>query len=554
MTVGNCLFTNHINNGVSMQIFSVFKISMIRKGIKYSGLSVFISCTLLFGQDFTWEILKKENINQKPFVTGNVSAWSQSAISTFKGWQYVTYYVISEQLCAGRRKLPDGKWEHFCFEDYVFSRRLLKPDGHNNTVLGICPNDGTIHLTFDHHAGPLNYRISKKNVALNPEGITWGPELFGPVTSILGDLEVTSVTYPRLFQTPLGALQLVYRSGQSGNGTSHFHEYTADNGWEYIGQFTESQGVWDDPYHGLPSNKRSAYFNRLEYDRTGRLHVSWCWRETSSPNSSQSNRDLMYVYSDDYGRTWRNNAGKQVGETGGTQIGVSTEGVIVWNIPRWRSYINQMTQAVDSEGRIHVVVWFLPPDKPDVEDYKDRNAEYYHFVRLKNGEWKMTPTGFKRDSRPKLLLDKYENAFLVVNQTRILSATARSGWTDWKEFFSDKVSSGDPAVDYSRWEEEGILSLWTHELRATDYKITANPAGLKTQKKSKGLLQVTREKLSIDAGGNHSIAIFNVKNQRVFYRMGYGSGEYKINHLKQGVYLLKVTALGESWIEIVKRY
>lgn len=446
--------------------------TIISKKLFFSGIGLFAISTLSFSQDFTWEIQKKENIDQEPFKTGNCAAWSQSTISTFNGYQYVSYYNVSEQHCAARRKLPNGKWEWFCFEDYTLSSRLLGGDGHNNTVLGICPGDGTIHLAFDHHVQPLHYRISAKNAALDPENTKWEPGLFSEVTSILGENNVATVTYPRFFETPGGNLQLVYRRKGSGNGTSHFHEYTAESGWKYIGQFITSQGYWEDANHDYTSNSRNAYFNGLTYDHNGRLHVTWCWRESASHNTS-NNHDLMYVYSDDSGRTWCNNAGKKVGETGELQIGVNTEGITVWNISRCRSYINQMTQDVDSEGRIHVVTWFMPPDGPDGDEYSDPNAQYYHFVRMNDGEWKMNPTGFKRDKRPKLLIDKHDNTFLLVNHTRVLAATSRSDWTDWKELFSDDVGGGEPTVDYSRWEKEGVLSIWTHELRAADYKIGA---------------------------------------------------------------------------------
>ena len=458
----------------------------------FSFLGLFIFSQLSFGQDFAWKVFRKENIAQEPFKTGNTAPWSQSTISTFNGYQYVSYYTISEEHCAARRKLPDGNWEYFCFDDYTFTSKLLDGDGHNNTVLGISPDDGTIHIAFDHHVNPLHYRVSNKNAALNPENTNWEPALFSEVTSVLGKKDVTSVTYPRFFKTPSGGLQLVYRSAGSGNGKSHLHEYTADSGWKYIGQFITSQGFWADPNHDYTSNSRNAYFNGLTYDHNGRLHATWCWRESASHNTS-NNHDLMYVYSDDLGRTWRNNAGTQVGETGSTQIGVNTEGITVWNISRGRSYINQCTQAVDSEGRIHVVSIFMPPDGPDGEGYSDPNSEYYHFVRMNDGEWKMNATGFKRDRRPKLVIDKHDNAFLLVKHTRVIAATAISGWTDWSEVFSDEVGSGDPTVDYSRWEEDGILSIWAHELRAADYKITDSATSISPESKPRGLLKVTPE-------------------------------------------------------------
>ena len=109
------------------------------------------------------------------FINGK--SYQQMPLDTYQGWQYITYYDQQRQLSVGRRKLPDGAWELIHFEDYLFEG----VDNHNVAVLGIGHGDGTIHLAFDHHGEPLNYRVSQPGVATDPENVKWDASLFSDV-------------------------------------------------------------------------------------------------------------------------------------------------------------------------------------------------------------------------------------------------------------------------------------------------------------------------------------------------------------------------------------
>jgi BNR repeat-containing family member len=67
------------------------------------------------------------------------------------------------------------------FNDYNFKSN----DAHNIISIGICPQDGTIHLAFDHHGHSLHYRVSQKGVATDPEKVKWNAVLFSPINSEL---------------------------------------------------------------------------------------------------------------------------------------------------------------------------------------------------------------------------------------------------------------------------------------------------------------------------------------------------------------------------------
>lgn len=98
-------------------------------------------------------VLGPDPTHRKHAINGY--AFQQDAITSFNGWQYAVFYSsrapgsTPEPLFVHltRRILPDGPWETIVFEDYP----QTTDDGHNTVQIGICPGDGTIHLSYDHH-------------------------------------------------------------------------------------------------------------------------------------------------------------------------------------------------------------------------------------------------------------------------------------------------------------------------------------------------------------------------------------------------------------------
>ena len=88
------------------------------------------------------------------------------------------------------------QWETLRFSDYVQRTQ----DSHNTISMGIS-SDGRIHLSYDHHDVPLNYRVSNAGVglALDPGRYAWSPALFGGTVHGLPGVSGAwnSVTYPR---------------------------------------------------------------------------------------------------------------------------------------------------------------------------------------------------------------------------------------------------------------------------------------------------------------------------------------------------------------------
>jgi hypothetical protein len=85
----------------------------------------------------------------------NGTSFQQNAILTFNGWQYAVFYSSFQPkgdleplyVHIARRNVDSSNWEVIVFEDYP----QTTDDGHNTVQMGICPGDGTIHLSYDHH-------------------------------------------------------------------------------------------------------------------------------------------------------------------------------------------------------------------------------------------------------------------------------------------------------------------------------------------------------------------------------------------------------------------
>jgi hypothetical protein len=122
---------------------------------------------------------------------------------------------------------------------------------------------------------------------------------------------------------------------------------------EYLWEYDSATGAWTSlgmfVYGTVDSI--NAYPHGLSYTPGGtRLHMSYCWRKTSN---ASTNHDLYYIYSDDHGRTWKNNTAAIVATTGSAYVTKSSTGIKVWTINQNRGLINQEHMAVGNKiGRI----------------------------------------------------------------------------------------------------------------------------------------------------------------------------------------------------------
>lgn len=445
----------------------------------------------------------------------NGLSFQQEALLTFNGWQYITYYNGSRRVCLGRRELPSGSWQVITFTDYTLSTTT---DAHNVVTMGICPNDGTIHLSFDHHGGTLHYRVSQAGAATNPGSITWSTSLFGSVVNVLeSGKSYSSVTYPRFWPTPDGDLQFGYRIDGSGNGDWAIVDYNASTGlWQNTRQVIDRAGYYSDSKIS-GSYSRNPYLNGpIGYGPDGTLHLTWCWRETAT---GYANHDIMYASSQDGGVTWYNNSppsglrigtgpnplqtilgfswaaqglqviGQSTGNSSTEQlITLDSTDVTVVTLDSYYGLMNQQAQAVDSQGRVHIVMFHCTPESYQGYSWSTWGPigarRYFHYWRDSQGNWYRSQMPGYVGSRPKLFIRSNGDAFAIyqsrqtVNLTStgiyfadgdltIQAATAATLWTDWQiihtetgQFLNEML--GDPV-----WFDQGVLSVMVQNSPST---------------------------------------------------------------------------------------
>jgi hypothetical protein len=435
----------------------------------------------------------------------NGLSFQQDALWTFNGWQYFAYYSSSRHVCLSRRQLPSGTWQTVEFTDYTISTTT---DAHNVVSVGICPNNGTIHLSYDHHDSTLHYRVSQSGVATNPGSVTWNTALFGSNLSNLSGLShtaLTDVTYPRFWPTPDGDLQFGFRYQSSGNGDWYMADYTAStSSWSNIRQVVNRTGTYSDNAISS-SSSRCPYLNNVGYGPDGKLNLTWTWRETAT---GSANHDIMYTWSDDGGYTWYNNnvaASLRIGTANDPLQGIlrfswlsegtevigsfspqqlitrTSPGVTVVTLDSYYGIMNQQAEAIDSQGRVHVVMFHCSDETyasyPRTTIWGSVGARrYFHYWRGTDGVWTRNELPVYVGSRPKVFLRDNGDAFVIYQSWQtvlpastdiyinsgnlvIQAATAANEWSDWQTIHTESGPFLNEMLGDRYRFTDGVLSV-----------------------------------------------------------------------------------------------
>jgi hypothetical protein len=301
-----------------------------------------------------------------------------------------------------------------------------------------------------------------------PETMKWTPEQFSTTTDVLvAGVPVPDVTYPRFITKPNGDLLFECRYKLSGDGDSYLREYSGTtHQWTLVGRYVQ----------GMDANPDAcAYINRIDYDVLGRLHVSWCWRDNYD---GMSNHDIFYGYSEDDGRTWKNNAGVQVATTeainptnsriSGTCMRQGIASLQIAAIPYNRGYINQESQSSDTQGRVHILNSYIPDGSSSDSNWASSRTKsrLHHRFRKADGTWQVNQVkknGATVNSycRAQVVVDAFDNAFVVANGAEVYAATSTADYADWG-LISDVDKNrfcSEPQVDHPRLLQEGVLSF-----------------------------------------------------------------------------------------------
>lgn len=406
------------------------------------------------------------------------------------GYQYTAWYDsvgTTQRVVLARRSIDGlavGPWETYRTDSEFTIGDEGSWDAHNVIAIGISPIDGSLHFAWDHHGHTLNYRRSVAGLCTTHTA-AWGEGMLLPEQNWLEapGSTVNGVTYPQFITSPAGELALTWRTGSSGNGDQLLTFYQPATGrWAppvlFINRFGNYQG----------STSRCPYINGLDFTTDGTIHVTWTWRE----GAGSSNHDICHAFSEDRGATWKNSAGEIIADTRlGQSIGLDSPGIVVKPVAPTELLINQQTQCVDPEGRVHLMMLHRREDPgfahPAVTDwtYSTLGTAYYHYFRdPASGKWtqrRIPPEVFPVGSRPQLgyaengdlfaafisydiaynVYPGYDSGVLV-----IASASRASDFTDWEIVQMVGLPNGftgEPLLDQPRLLEDGVLSIYIQE-------------------------------------------------------------------------------------------
>ncbi len=418
------------------------------------------------------------------------ASFDQDKVISYGDYQYALYWDDDRVLALVRRNLKTDAFQQIRFENYILAEKhgndeRYSLDGHRNVVLGISPGDGRLHLSWDHHNNELHYTRSHKGFLTSPPRVISVAD-FEPEQPI-ADQEPASVTYPRFVNGHEGDLYFFCRDGISGDGDIVFYEYDAASGkWTRIADRLLSGEGFYAGWGEQGSTMRNAYLQELLFDKKGRLHLTWIWRERdTNPDESKrwghtyaSNHDLNYAYSDDHGRTWKNNAGVQIADTRlGEQISIDSEGIVVFEIPVFSWVINQCGMALDSKGNPHVAMLqmetvYQPENRLTMSDRMDESQQprqnYFHYWRDDAGQWHRSKMlkKYKHHARPAIVVAP-DDTVIIYFQTggdgiRCHVARAQDHWTEWRTARlagPDCTYEDASKPDRQRMDRDGVLSI-----------------------------------------------------------------------------------------------
>ena len=414
----------------------------------------------------------------------NWASFDQDKLVSFGKFQYTIYWDADTVLVLVRRNLKTDKIQALRFPQHKLSRN--PKDGHRNTVLGISPGDGRLHMSWDHHCNDLRYTRSRKGFLTNP------PEKmslkdFEPAQPLLPKAP-QSVTYPRFLNDARENLFFMYRSGGSGSGDTVMARYDASSGkWEIVSRRLFGRAGTYKPWDN--SKTRNAYLHDVLFDRNNRLHVTWVYREVA--RTWASNHDLHYAYSDDSGITWKNNAGVKIADLSRNDpIVLDDPGIVVYKIPVYSWLMNQCAMALDSRNQPHVATFHLPKPSPKPKKLRhgppkalSTGLSLFHYWRDAKGVWHKSKPLVIPDRaqsgmrRPGIVIDGDDTVYIYWASRQGLRchvAKAKDKWQTWTTFLmtGPEFTSGDACKhDRRLLREKGILSF------------TADPTG---KKKGKG--------------------------------------------------------------------
>jgi hypothetical protein len=376
----------------------------------------------------------------------NVAIFRKSSLVTHGDTQFAAFYDGEGRVVLAKRKLNEAAWE-----TKTTSLTGTTKDAHNAINIGV-DGDGFLHVAWDHHDSPLNYRRGKAPLSL---------ELVeAPVT---GENE-KRITYPEFHPLAGGDLLLLYRDGASGRGNLVVNRYDVKtHAWRQLhAKLIDGQG------------RRNAYWQACT-GVDGAIHLSWVWRD--SPDVA-TNHDLCYARSADGGATWTKSTGARYA------LPITADSAeYAARIPQRQELINQTSMTADGKGQPYIATYFRA---------EGADVPQYHVIHHDGAGWQtrrldlltqpfpLGGGGTKRIpiSRPQILVRDHGRTLTAHVVFRAEERGSRASlascddlakgkWTV-RDLTTTSLGQWEPTYDIPFWVRDGVLHLFVQRAEQVD--------------------------------------------------------------------------------------
>ena len=348
--------------------------------------------------------------------------------------QFCAFYDADGYVTAARRK-NKGAWS---------VERTDCTGQFTNAGKGIslaADGDGFVHLAWSGADGVLHHLVSD-----SPCGLEFSE------AAILGRDE-DSVTFPEFYLQPSGDLLLLYLYRRGGSMRAVLDRYlTKSREWIRVSDALIACG-----------DNKTAYWQACT-DTLGRLHISWCWRDTPD---LRSNHDLCYLVSEDDSCSAFRRA-----DGGRAELPVTQDTAIpIREIPEDSMLINQTSMTCNERNTPYIATYF-----------RSGGAVQYHVLYPDDEGWNCVDTGIREGdvtvggngalhlpmARPQiaaagdhvLLLIRDEERGSKASLVKLRLDGGRAEQVAAVDITKDPLGSWEPTYDPVLWSRENKLELF----------------------------------------------------------------------------------------------
>ncbi len=362
-------------------------------------------------------------------IDSDVHWWGGVGEVTYNGYQYLVYWDAAAErkgepnLVLTRRRLSDDNRVTILFTTAESFLRGVD-DGHNEPVVTVNRNDGTLHISWGNHL-PARFRnkrhyywrsaarcIERSQETFTREGCGFEFRNYQADRTAEEDM-----TYPQYITDANGALYFYYRNGLALNSDSYMNKYDeGTHSWRSVGRILRGR-EWLSTEFSVGANRysatgRGAYPAGIAFDKNNVMHMAWVWRENSAIEFL-GQHGLYYAYTSDL-VTWYNSAGEVIAnEEGPMDFNIAAAALVRNYPPGQMMTAGQM--ALDSNNNPHIVNQVAEVATDD-QAHLTESMRYIHMWRDTNGTWYEQFIGTTTNdlyARPTLFFDRADIAYVL---------------------------------------------------------------------------------------------------------------------------------------------